>query len=614
MTALHLPRRVLVGVTSGALLCGAVSVVPLLGSASAAACPAWTDPKGDSITGFQGQKDPTGTLTDANLDIVASTFGTVGDSLVATIQTDGLIGSSSDVGDEFGLRFTVAGVNLFLYADRTRIFDQAIPPFEDVGVSNGSDFSADGTATYDTAKKTVTITVKVASAATIAGKAVAGQTATALEAYTMDQVALQPVFDYDASTTTQTAVVGVACGGAAPAPTGSATPGPSATPTASPGPSATATPAPTSSPSPTKAPDGTLLLPRKNCVQFTDGTGDADPTGTSLLNEGSLDITQGNLKSPAGQLLTYVKVAAASEALAPIWDGRVYESAFTVNAKRVVLQASADGPASATVGGAANTDIKATAKIDTAGNTVVFTIPLDGLNKAAATTVKAGTAITDPAAATYAQSALGDQAADSAGTTPAQKTYTYGDNSCFLPPPGKFTLATDKSGQYGDVTTFFATLNDVDDTPVSGARLTAAITGGRAIAAVTDNDGTATFRLPLAVPAGTKTITVTFAGNGEISRTVATKAFVVVVEKTAIRLKSITRGLQATLVDDDRPAHAVVGRYVVFTVGSKKYTVRTNSLGIAKLTGVKKGTAVKVSFVGVKNLYAPAKTVTGRAG
>jgi len=196
----RLPRRLVVGLTSAALLGGVVGVVPLLGSASAAGCPAWTDPKGDSVAHdpFMGQADPTGVFADSNLDIVSSTFGTVGDKVVATITTDGLGDNSSDLGDEFGMNFTVAGAALFLYADRARQQGQAYPPgapFEEVGVSNGNDFSGDGTATYDVAKKTVTISVKLTSVATSAGKPVAGQVASALSAYTSDQLALQPMIN-----------------------------------------------------------------------------------------------------------------------------------------------------------------------------------------------------------------------------------------------------------------------------------------------------------------------------------------------------------------------------------------------------------------------------------
>jgi hypothetical protein len=587
MTAPRLPRRLIVGLTSAALLGGVVGVVPLLGSAAAAGCASWTDAKGDAMwhDPLAGQADPTGASADAQMDIVSSTLGVVGDSLVGTITTDGLSDGFSDFGDEFGFDFTVNGKEINMFADR-----------DPSGESAGLLPTAEATATYDVAKKTVTIKAKLTELDKSVGSATAGKTISAVSSYSSNQLLAQFVLvEYDRSETPGTLTVSPDCGGGGtPAPTGTTSPSPSPTTTPPPAP-------------------GTLFdQPRKNCLQYKDDTGDADPSGTSLDNEDALDITQVNLKSPTSQLQLYVGIVDPAAALFPLFDGPLYTTSFTINGKAVALTAGATGPATATVAGAANTDIKATLKVDAAHKNVVFTVPLDGLSKAVGTTVAKGTAITVPAAATAADSQLGALDADSAaGTTDAQKTYTYGDNTCFLPPPGVITLDADPSGQYSDVTELFATLNDADGSPVQNANVTAILTGGRAVTAKTDTDGIADLKLPLLVPAGTKTITVTFAGDGEVGPAKATKAFAVTPEKTLLKAVASRGGATATVVDNDR--HPVVGRYVAFTIGTTKKLVRTNTRGVAVLTGLRKGTVVKVAFLAVKGYYLGTPTYTVKA-
>ena len=65
------------------------------------------------------------------------------------------------------------------------------------------------------------------------------------------------------------------------------------------------------------------------------------------------------------------------------------------------------------------------------------------------------------------------------------------------------------------------------------------------------------------------------------------------------------------MLDDDK--HAVVGRNVQFLVGSAKKLVKTNAKGVAVLTGVKKGTAVKVTFLPVSGYYLGSSTATVKA-
>ena len=600
MTAPRLPRRLVVGLTSAALLGGVVGVVPLLGSASAAGCPTWTDPKGDAAwhDPIAGQADPTGASADAQMDIVSSSLSVVGDTLVGTITTDGLSDTNSDFGDEFGFDFTVNGKAVNLYADR-----------DPTGGTAGFVPAADATATYDLAKKTVVITAKLSELDKSAGGATAGKQVTGISSYSANQLLAQgTVINYDDAATTATLTVSPDCGGgSAPAATGAPTPTGSGSP--SPTPSGTPSPTPTSS----VGADGLFLQPRKNCVQYKDGTGDADPLGdpAGFDQEDALDITQLNLKSTSGQLQLFVGIVDPSAGLFNTWSGPVYTTGFTVNGKAVSLSAGADGPATATVGGTA-TDLKASIKIDAKNKNVVFTVPLDGLSKAVGTAVAAGTKVTVPTVSTAADSQLGPvDADDAAGTTDAQKTYTYGDNSCFLPPPGVISLDADATGQYGDATELFATLNDADGSPVQGVSLTAVLSGGRAVTAKTDDDGIADLRVPLLLAAGAKTLTVTYAGNGEVGPAKATKGFTVVAEKTVLKLAGSRGGATATLLDDDR--HPVAGRYVTLTIGSAKKSVKTNAKGVAVVTGLKRGTVVKASFLPVKGYYLGTKTLTVKA-
>jgi len=347
-------------------------------------------------------------------------------------------------------------------------------------------------------------------------------------------------------------------------------------------------------------------------VQYKDATGDADPTGTSLDNEDALDINQVNLKSPAGQLQVFVGIVDPSTSLFPLFSGSIYTAGFTIGTKTVALTASADGPATATVGGTANSDIKATAKIDATHKNVVFTVPLDGLSKAVGAPVTNGTKITAPTAATAADNDLSPlDADDAAGTKDTEKNYTYGDNGCFKPPPGVIELDADPSGQYSDVTELFATLKDADGSPVQHVTVTGILTGGKPVSATTDDDGIADLKLPLLMAAGTKVLTVSYAGDAEVGPAKATKTFAVAAEKTLLKAVGIAGGVRATLVDNDK--HPVVGRYVTFVIGSSRRIAKTNAKGIAVLTGVKKGTAVKAVFLPVKGYYLGTPTYTVKA-
>jgi hypothetical protein len=596
MTAGRLPRRLIVGATSAALLAGAVGFVPLLGSASASACPAWTDPAGDSGVSTPAGTDPTGQSADDDLDLVASTVSVAADGAlqvaVKVVKLDPA-GPLNTPGDEFVVSFTAGTV-----ASKVTLRRDAVEGTSGASVNGGT--AVDGKVVFDDKTSTVTGTFTAAEVKSSFGKPLAGIKLSGFDAlaygYTESPAGPGLGFPLTDEAPAPAALSYTDAGGCGD--TGGT-------------PAATGSPSPTPTPTPTTTPGGLFDQPRKNCVQFKDATGDAAPDPAGADQEDALDITQVNLKSPAGQLQVFVGLVDPSAGLFPLFSGPVYNVALTVGGKAVTLSAPGDGPATATVGGTANTDIKATAKVDAKAKNVVFTVPLDGLAKAVGAPIAAGTAITGTTATTQADSDLGPLDADSAsGTTAAEKTYAYGDNTCFKPPPGVFSIDADRSAQYSDVTELFATLKDGDDSPVQGVLVSARL-GSKVVSARTDDDGIADLRLPVTVKAGATTITTTFAGNDSVGPARATTPFKVLAEKTVLKVAAIKGGVKATVLDDDR--HPVVGRVVVFTFAGKKKLVRTNAKGLAVLTGVARGTAVKVSFPAVPGYYLGTPTYTVKA-
>jgi hypothetical protein len=631
MTARRLPRRLIVGASSVALLAGAVGFVPLLGSASAACTPTYKDAAGDAITVQDGAAVP-GVIdlgNDPDLDIVDVTHTVDAGSFSSIVHVTQLedFGPVVSYVDEFVTHFTVNGKVVDLAARRTHsmytFFDGA-PGFPDQGELDTGTLTVAGTATtvpvkvvVDLKASTVTATVAVPAMETALGGSLAGKPFTAMTAESNQIVnatthgspapyqaspGLRVPMDDAAAPAGAAYAFGASCsGGGTPVPTDSGSPSPGATP--SPSPTSTATPG------------GLFDQPRKGCVQYKDAAGDADPTPTGQNNEGSLDVTQVNLKSPAdGSLQVFVKLADVGSGLNWPGEGGAYDVTTTIAGKAVVVSVDDSGAVTdATVGGTASTDLKPTVKLDAKNSNLVVTLPKDGLEKALKTTLAAGAAITGTSVETAVTTPPGPGfvADDAAGTTAAEKTYAYGDNTCFLPPPGVLAIDADAAGQYSDVTELFATLTDADDSPVQGAAVTARLGGGRTVTATTDEDGIADLRLPVVLKAGTTAITTTFAGNGEVGAVKAVTPFKVLAEKTVLKAVGIRGGVKATVLDDDR--HPVVGRPVVFTVGSRKVVVKTNAQGVAVLGRLARGTAVKVGFPAVPGYYLATPSYTVKA-
>jgi hypothetical protein len=239
---------------------------------------------------------------------------------------------------------------------------------------------------------------------------------------------------------------------------------------------------------------------------------------------------------------------------------------------------------------------------------VVFSLPIADLKTIIGGPVGEVTAITLTSNATNGGGSFdGDSAT---GSKPEEKTFTYGDNTCFQPPVGKLALTGATTGVYSDTATVTATLVDNADAAVEGATLTLTLPGQPAVTGKTDASGAVAFLVPLTVSAGSKTLTVDFLGTDVVGPVATSAPFKVTTEKSLVTAKAGRGTVTATLTDDDKTPLA--GQVVSFTVGSKITKVKTNAKGVAVLTRQTKGATVKVAFAAVKDLYSAAKPVSAK--
>jgi hypothetical protein len=211
---LHTFRRALVGGLAAILLGGGLPT--LLGTAQAAGCLTWTDPTGDMPT----SGDSTGTVNDAQMDIVGATLGTVGDKLTASITVVALRTDPTDGNDEFYLEFLVKGHAIRMFADRY-IDGSTLAGFRNVDVPEVG-ATGEGTATWDVKTNTVTIAGTVPELSKAVGEDAANQGLTEIVATTRDTAVGGPGIVYDQAATDQLYTVGVSCDGG-PQPSASAT-------------------------------------------------------------------------------------------------------------------------------------------------------------------------------------------------------------------------------------------------------------------------------------------------------------------------------------------------------------------------------------------------------
>ena len=573
---------------TAALLAGGLA--PLVGVAGAAACPAWTDAKGDAYTG--GQQTPV--TGDDNLDIVSTTVGTAGGALVSTITVSDIATTHSDFGDEFRVTFNVGGKTIVVYADRD-------PAGKIAGIWNKTDDKfGDATAAYDMAKNTVTITAPFAELDKALGSSSLGKTASAFVTATLNQAREATVLKYDesAAPASLSYQLGALCSGGAagvPAPVPPSLPG--------------------------------------VCFDFTDPKGDAAPyaqAAPAVANDPDLDILGVTYQTTADRFVTTIRVdkLATRSAYAP---GHVFYSDFTFNKLAFSIFAATYDPsaigtarntgAEATgvlaptaqfrVAGAYKADVPVDAKFDLATSTVTLSVPRDGITKHAKTEFADGAELTLVKAVSKVDFG-GVTPAGGDVTGPADAKLVVGSNACFGPAAAKLLNVGKTSVQYTDAAAVAAKLTSSTGKALAGKTVRFQV-GSAAATARTGSDGVARAALDPRLAAGTYTLVTSFAGDATAGKVTLSTPFKVSVEVTKLALSVAKSGSKRTvtakLLDDDR--RPVAGQVVDWFVNGKKVgSARTSSAGVATLGSAKPGQTVLAQFAGVAGKYAASKSST----
>ena len=608
MSALPASRRLVALVAASGL---AVTGLVLASTASAAgACPTYTDPAGDAAP-ESGALFPA--IGEADLDLLAVSHSVDAGVFTSVIKVAKLSDTGPDnaFGDGFQALFTVAGKAVIVRATR----DLSAAPVITSSVSvDGASTTAKVLAAFDAKASTVTLAVGVDDLVKAVGAPIDAKPFSAMSAKSASfypNPAPSPanysglIYDTATAPATATYTFGGSCSGeTAAAPVGSASP----------------TPSGSASPTPTALPGGLFDQPRKKCVQFTDPAGDAvtNPvSGVAGDTDNDLDIVSAVYKTTPTDFQAYVAEktlgAGPDSAGGTVYDTHSFSTGFTIGGKAIVLTASATGPATATVAGAASTALHPTAKFDTKNSNIVFSVPLADLAALTAAPVAGAevSALKASSASGSSRGVPGGGTADSAAPTgTAPKTYTVGDNTCFLPPAG--TLFLDGlTGVYTDKSTVTGSLQDVDGANVGGATLTLTIPGMAPFTAVTNDEGDAVFAFPVTIPAGTSTANLSFAGTDTVGAAKSAGPFVVKVESAVLTAVGTKGTVTATLKDNDKTA--IAKRIVVLTVGKKTIKATTNAQGQVILKGLAKGTVVQVAFAAVPTYYSAAKPVSAKA-
>lgn len=598
-------RRLLASVATASLLLGGLAFA---NSASADACPTYTDPADDA--GWPATQAsplaatmPLPTDSDDDLDILAVSHS-VDDGVFSTVlKIKGLRDTGPNYAflDRFNNNFTVAGKVVQLRADRD-FFNEDAP----AGVGSlrvGGTLSTESVAVvFNLTASTVTLKITVAAlekavATSLAGKPFSAMSTASTAPLVPANPAAQPGLGVDTATAPATAsyVFGASCSGG-----GTPTPGPTGEPTGE----------PTAEPTP-EGPPPLFAHPRAGCFLYKDDSGDAYPTSgpvESPETDPDLDLTQVSVKTTDDALVVYSKITALGDSPeTPIFDGHKFSTSFVINAKTITATAEAAGAATTTPATA-----KATAAFDKTKSFVIFTFPAADLAVAAGIPLAAGTPVTN---LTWASAAVSDAAGDfdadtAAGVTPAEKSYSVGDNTCFQPPSGIVTLDTTGRGVFGDTTDVGVLLTDADENAITDAKIRLQLTGMPEMTLLTDEEGIAEFSFPVTVTAGNKTMTARFLGSPEVGAAAAGAPFTVAPETTVLKAVGGKGSVTATLTDNDKKP--VVGQAVAFKVGSKVTKVTTNAKGVAVLSRQAAGTSVSVSFAAVTGKYAAAKAVTAK--
>ena len=612
MSASRLPvsRRLVAAVAVSGLAVGGLVVATT--ASAAGSCPTYIDVAGDAY--LTGQPDPVFGADD-DVDVLDVSHTVDAGVFSSVVHVKALADLPRFSADRFSTTFTVAGKVVVVQADRDGS-DPTANATTDTGL-----LTVAGTASATPVKvvtdiKASTVTMQVAVPAfdtalggSLSGKPFTGMTASAGQVVPRGASGRYVESDGASAPATASYLFGGSCSGdsgTAPTTTDSASSSP--------------TPTPTPTPTATVTPDGLLVQPRKNCVQFTDPAGDASTNAVSDVagdTDDDLDLINVVYRTTSTDLQAFVKETALgtgpSSAGGSVYGDHSFSTGYTIGGKVVMLTASKTGPATATVGGVASTALKATASFDLKHSNIVFSMPLAELAALTGTPIfgAAATALTATSRADSADGLPGGGVSDSAApTTAAQKTYTVGDNTCFLPPAGKLFL-DGLTGTYSDGAKVVGSLQDVDGADVAGATLSLAIPGLPTKQAVTDASGDAVFTFPVTVRAGTVKAVLSFAGNSAVGATVLSDSFVVALEKTVLKATGSKGAVTVALTDNDRTA---LGKHTVaFTVGNKVTKLTTNGKGQAVLKGLAKGTSVKVAFAAVPGFYSAAQAVSAKA-
>lgn len=208
----------------------------------------------------------------------------------------------------------------------------------------------------------------------------------------------------------------------------------------------------------------------------------------------------------------------------------------------------------------------------------------------------------------------------------------------FVPPAPVTThlAVTNASGDFADPTTVTATLTNASTSQgIDNETVTFKLNGTETCTGTTDTTGVATCSITPGEPAGTYTLSATFAGDGSIRASAGSGTFVVNLEQTGLSYTgatSATNGqsmtLSGTLTTDDPAAGTPLpGRTVTFTLGTgataQTCSSPTGATGsatctISAVSQTAGSVPVSASFAG-DTFYAPASasssaTVAARTG
>ena len=193
-------------------------------------------------------------------------------------------------------------------------------------------------------------------------------------------------------------------------------------------------------------------------------------------------------------------------------------------------------------------------------------------------------------------------------------TYVIGDDFCFGPPPAVLSALSAPSVQFGDRATLSATLKDEAGAALAGQPVTFTVAGGAPVNGTTNAAGVAKVSYPITQTAGSRAVTVAYAGdatNGKakLVGAVSVRSEVAKIGKLAVAKPSATaRTVTATLLDDDR--HAIAGQKVNWYVNGKKVaTLTTDGSGRTVFKAAKAGQTVQAKFSAVSGKYTAASSL-----